>query len=337
MMQLGTVNIKDLSTYRTQLMGIATLMIIACHAPASHVAMPRIVAQILSIGDYGVDLFLLLSGLGVYYSLNKQPVKNFTAGVFFLKKRFCRIFIPYLMVYIPYCIFMMSLGEYSIRDSLLCVTTLEYWVSHRGAWFVSLILVLYLLSPPLCRLMNSKGKWIYVVVILIVIMAICNFPSVDAFNRGITNNVVSALDRVPSFVLGMAVGSACKQEKHLSVLWILLPIVIYVICVKGFFISKGLVFMLIPLMAYLLLLFLNLMKNVKWCINLFNYLGKISLESYLTNITINSLLRTLIPAYMSSWLFIGRWVEYFIVIVVGLIIADYVNKESSALQKQIAF
>lgn len=328
-----TFNFADISTYRTQLMGIATLMIIACHAPASHVEMPRIVGQILSIGDYGVDFFLLLSGLGLYYSLDKQSVTCLVGWKNYIKKRFFRIFIPYLMIYFPYCIFMMLLRKYSLEDSLLCVTALEYWVYHRGAWFVSLILVLYIFSPLLYRLLKSKGKWLYVVLILVVIMSICNHPSIDVFGRGITSNVVSALGRVPSFILGMAVGNASKKEKHLSVLWLLLPIVIYVICIKGIFINKGITFMLIPLMVYFLVLFLRLIKNVKLIISSFYFLGKISLESYLTNITINSLLHTLIPVYISSHLFKGRWIEYFIVVVFGLIIADYVNKKSSTQQK----
>jgi len=70
------INIRDISTYRTQLMGVATLMIIACHAPASGVVMPRILSFALNLGNYGVDIFLLLSGLGVYYSLSKCPTRG---------------------------------------------------------------------------------------------------------------------------------------------------------------------------------------------------------------------------------------------------------------------
>lgn len=79
-MKQFTAEIKDLSTYRTQLMGMATLMIIACHAPASGVVMPHLLTRIFTQGNYGVDLFLLLSGLGVYYSLSKQPVTSLLGG-----------------------------------------------------------------------------------------------------------------------------------------------------------------------------------------------------------------------------------------------------------------
>lgn len=81
-MQLKNVRINNLSTYRTQLMGIATLMIIACHAPASGVVMPHFLSRIFNLGNFGVDLFLLLSGLGVYYSLSKQSVTSLMGGHF---------------------------------------------------------------------------------------------------------------------------------------------------------------------------------------------------------------------------------------------------------------
>ena len=77
MLTLGT---KDLSTYRTPLMGMATLMIIACHAPASGVVLPQVLSRLLTMGNYGVDLFLLLSGIGVYYSLSKQSATSLGGG-----------------------------------------------------------------------------------------------------------------------------------------------------------------------------------------------------------------------------------------------------------------
>lgn len=229
------------------------------------------------------------------------------------------------MVYIPYCIFMMLIGKYTIGDSVLCVTALEYWACHRGAWFVSLILVLYLLSPLLFRLMESKGRWIYVVAIITGIVAICNWPVIDSSGSGFLSNVIFALGRVPCFILGMAVGKACQQNIKVSAAWFILPVVLYVVSVKVFSVYDALVWMLIPLMTYLLLLFLKLIKNITWCVSTFNFLGKISLESYLTNITINSLLLNLIPTFLASSLFYGRWFEYSIVVVGGLTVAYFVN------------
>lgn len=34
--------------------------------------LPDILLSILSLGNWGVDIFLLLSGIGMYYSISKQ-------------------------------------------------------------------------------------------------------------------------------------------------------------------------------------------------------------------------------------------------------------------------
>lgn len=74
------LNFETLTQKRSQLMGVATLMIIACHASASNVLMPFWLKRLLGLGNLGVDMFLLLSGLGIYYSLSKEPFKTLRGG-----------------------------------------------------------------------------------------------------------------------------------------------------------------------------------------------------------------------------------------------------------------
>ena len=125
-------NLSDLSTYRTQLMGIATLMIIICHANAYHVLLPRFLVSLLAWGNFGVDIFLFLSGIGLHYSLSKRNINKKDDYMSFYQKRFYRIYIPYLMVYLTYCLVFILLGKYTIGDSILCISTLEYWLFHKG-------------------------------------------------------------------------------------------------------------------------------------------------------------------------------------------------------------
>ena len=64
--------LKDLSGYRTHLMSVAAIIIIACHAAASNVLMSLWMKSFLSLLNYGVGIFLFLSGLGCSYSLSKK-------------------------------------------------------------------------------------------------------------------------------------------------------------------------------------------------------------------------------------------------------------------------
>lgn len=66
-----TIDLSLLSKYRTELMGFSAIGIIMCHACGNNVAMPSILWQICSLGQLGVPIFFLLSGLGMYYSLLK--------------------------------------------------------------------------------------------------------------------------------------------------------------------------------------------------------------------------------------------------------------------------
>lgn len=65
------VNLGDLSRYRTELMGLSALLILICHSTA-YIDMPSIVVYALSVANIGVDLFLFLSGMGMWYSLQRR-------------------------------------------------------------------------------------------------------------------------------------------------------------------------------------------------------------------------------------------------------------------------
>lgn len=60
-----------LSKWRSELMGLAAILIIVCHMPAHGVQMPHAISKLIQYGGLGVDIFLFLSGLGMSYSLKK--------------------------------------------------------------------------------------------------------------------------------------------------------------------------------------------------------------------------------------------------------------------------
>ena len=137
------VDLNLLSKYRTPLMGLAALMVIFCHAPYYGVVMPRVVHEVLGRGNLGVDIFLFLSGMGCWYSLFKGvSLKQW------YYRRFVRIFIPYLLMQIPLWIWKLCNGEFSLSNEVLVFSTAGFWLNHVGAWYVALLVPLYLLTPP---------------------------------------------------------------------------------------------------------------------------------------------------------------------------------------------
>jgi len=309
-------------------MGVATVMILICHAEASNVMMPELLAKVFSFCNIGVDIFLLLSGLGAYYSMAKSTMSQ-TWGRYLLyyKKRFLRILVPYFLIYVPFCIIYMLIGKYSFVDSLLCFSTLEYWLFHRGAWFISLILVLYIIAPLLHKCCSGNFSWLWTFCFILALMVLSNIDIQDSAPTNVVNNIQWAFGRVPSFILGMTIGSGCKSNSKIHVFLILLTTILWVLFAKLFLLAAT-AWMIVPLLVYLSVALIKLLSKVSVVYNSLNLLGKMSLESYLTNITVNSLLLTLIPAYISSSFFYGRYLEYSIVVVFGLMWAYLVYKQS---------
>lgn len=68
---MKTFPLHKISEYRTELMGLSAIMILICHAAGNDLAMPHYLRLLIAQGQIGVDIFLFLSGMGLYYSLFK--------------------------------------------------------------------------------------------------------------------------------------------------------------------------------------------------------------------------------------------------------------------------
>lgn len=318
------VDLSLFSKYRTELMGIAAIMIIACHAPASGVIMPKWLALILTQGNIGVDIFLLLSGMSCWYSLSARPA----GGGNFLKKRYTRILVPYLIIYIPYNVLCLFLGRYTIPESIASILTLEFWLYHRGAWFVSVLIPLYLACPLLNKLFSYKWKW-YVVIALILALVMFTLYDTPDSKTDVLHNIQYTLRRVPSFIVGFAFAEWCKSDKQIGLMWIIGGAILYLV-VRLCLHTSDFLFLIVPFVCYLLIECVKMLKTTfaEACMI---FMGTISLESYLTNISMNSLLKAIIPSYFDSTLFNGRYLEYIVVIVGGVFFGNVVNAASKRI------
>lgn len=69
------VDLKSLSDFRTPLMGISIILVLLCHAKMDGANLPYYILRILNLGNWGVDIFFLLSGIGMYFSITKKIFK----------------------------------------------------------------------------------------------------------------------------------------------------------------------------------------------------------------------------------------------------------------------
>ncbi len=174
-----------LSAHRGALMGVAILWVMAFHLP-SHTGNP-ILGSILDAGYGGVDIFLFLSGFGLYFSMSK---KNVTVRQFY-KKRFCRILPEFWLFLLGLFIVSMNFDFHSFCWLIYRATTIGYWIpgTPYTLWYISCILFFYLIFPPYFRLFKKKGivvpgLAVLIGIILIIIYGLVSVFCFDNENRG---------------------------------------------------------------------------------------------------------------------------------------------------------
>lgn len=185
-----------LSKYRTELMGIAILNVILFHLGDLNP-----IREIWSYGYLGVDVFLLLSGMGLVYSWKKD---NKISS--FYKKRFERIIPTYLLIEVVYLSIKVKLGEIpDIKSAVYMITGMNFWkYSDRTFWYIYAICVLYLIFPLIMKVINARNKEFFnFILILISLYIAVLIISVTKFNY-----LLIFITRIPVFVLGIYIGNS---------------------------------------------------------------------------------------------------------------------------------
>ena len=274
------MNYSIISKYRTQIMGIAVLWIAILHATMWFPIEP-INWLFKALGQNGVDIFLFLSSFGLYYSWQRDPdTKNF------LKKRFLRI-IP---VFIPVALFRCYYLRYDLFQSFLTITALEFWINTgRSVWYISAIIVLYLITPIyLKKFENNERK--------LTMLSIVSSFIIGAlfFKTGYT----VFFCRVPIFFLGFYIGYLAYNQKEISKFNLVIYILMFVV---GFGIYRYLfsyvnetvlwdyglywypMFIIIIPFCLFFSYFFSLCKEYRFPLinDLFHKIGTVSLEFYL--------------------------------------------------------
>lgn len=275
-----------LSKYRTKLMGLAMLLIMIFHTSIELSEIPFI-ESIKNIGDIGVDIFFLLSGMGLYFSYFKNNNKNH-----FYKNRIRRIIPTFLPVAIVWYTSFTIVFKGSFLDILLGVTTLGFWLDKNfNWWFISVILVLYLITPYYIDWIKNKPRQctLIIVILSIIVGLIIRFSYLDKR----LDYLLIFINRIPIFIIGIYLGyvlldtSNTKNIKLTS---------IYIFSIIGFIISILIVnpdiiyipfalkyYAYIPLSVGVCIFFANLFNITKNIIinYIFTFLGTYSLEIYL--------------------------------------------------------
>lgn len=330
------LNLSLLSKYRQALMGIATIFVLMIHCLDRGVAIPSLLRPIFQLGALGVDIFLLVSGLGLWYSLQSLDAVNSKSGgvISWYSKRYKRILSPYVIIAGASCLWSIIVGGNDVWSSLLEFSTIDFWLHHRGAWYVAMLIPLYAITPlhhTICQRM--KYPMIYNLAVIAFLIVISNYrPEVPSGTwANIIENVRHVVYRLPLFFVGYMIAPYVKKGSHVSLLWLVIVPVLLSGVLKVTNFSYWPSWLCLPVVTICGNIFEH---SASWLNAVWNFYGKISLESYLFNGVMYGVLLTCLPFQNhESWNY-GGFLHYGLVVVVGTVFAYLVNRMCERILKR---
>lgn len=209
------------------LKGFSIFTIVLMHLISMMSQMPSKIVTLSAIGGSGVHVFFFCSGVGLYMSYLSYKTKF----VEFIRKRFFKIYIPYIfVVFISFLLPWMYENGDRVTALLSHVFLFKMFIPEYEEsfgvqfWFVSTIIQLYLLFIPMCILkekIKSNKKFVgYFLVISIVWWIICyklGLGSVRIWNS-------FCLQYIWEFALGFVIAQELFDKKEFKIKIIVLLI-----------------------------------------------------------------------------------------------------------------
>lgn len=269
------------SQFRSAIMGMSMLSIMLLHQCFTSVV-PFNFFHVF--GNWGVDVFLFLSGMGLVNSLEKNTLKEY------YKRRFIRI-VPscFFCGSIKYTIFLLfGSSLFVLKEGL----NLGIWsVMSLDLWFIYTIIIFYVITPLLCYLFK---KYLYETVVFVLLLFTINGMIIrDSVGYDWLSpiGILSwTVERLPVFSIGMliAINKGIIKENYTLSAFFLLIAVLFKLIEK-----YGVSFNGIRACQFLTLAF-GMPALIRLCVfllekfhlislNFFSYLGKHSLELYLVH------------------------------------------------------
>lgn len=301
---LPAIDLKDLSRYRGEMMGVATLFVVLFHVwlkPTDPFFGLR------RCGNIGVDIFLLISGIGLWHAWQKNPsVRHF------LHRRYRRIYPTWLVVATAYYLpeYIAHGGGWRDLPMLIGQITIGwgFWAHDELTfWYMPAIIVLYAIALFYLRLIDRHAEWRWLPVLFICwCVAVRWVTPVHAA----VGHIEIFWSRAPIFFIGINMGAAVRDGRPGSTSATLLAL-ITLLTVGGMcmwleqfrhgrfplFVERMLY---IPLtVAFLLLLGAVLRHTSTWARQALAFVGALSLEVYLIHLNF-----VLLPLAKLHW---GYW------------------------------
>lgn len=291
-----------ISRYKVEIYGAAILWIMLLHglvriAPAQLSKSFLFLTPIIKHGYFGVEIFLFLSGICLFFSMKKDDsISNF------YKKRIIRILVPYLLITGSYWFGVCVVWKHDYLRFVENITQYSFWFGRvHFAWFIGAILLFYFLYPLIYRFALAGRSYKHsLLAILTIILGTYAFCFLLKFGSPLLQEwfkeIEIAITRFPVFLLGCYCGRLVYEDKKISHNMLMVS---FVGCAFGiyYFMNNFPVVSLFRISGLLLgpcfalwIAILFYVINHPGLNKLFQFLGNRSLELYLTHLALQNIL-----------------------------------------------
>lgn len=272
-------------------------------------------------GNVGVDIFLFLSGVGLWFSWVKTP-----DVLRFYRRRLLRIVPTWIVVatafYLPDYLVARRFSH-SIVDLIGDITiNWDFWLHDELTfWYVPAIMALYLVAPWYMRLVQSRPvyRWLPLLMVIWCVMVQWVLPIHHA-----VGHIEIFWSRVPIFFIGINFGEMVRTRRQLSsdAVWLLLVtfLMTFGTCLYLEQVRHGQFPLFVERMLYIpftvcTVLVMNRIfrRTPQWVNRLFRFVGALSLEAYLIHIHF-------VLVYVQPY-HLGYWLTFLVTVAITLPIA----------------
>lgn len=324
------MNLNIVSKHRAVIYGAAIFWIVVFHASAINsvdysFGMKQLlyVKKFINVGNVGVDMFLFLSGVSLYFSFVRKP--DVAA---FIRKRLLRIVPAVWVVNTIYWAWKYLFLAFEPGKFVTRMLLVQFWITGDSSiWFVSLILVLYFAYPYIYYFLfnNPRGSLVRCLLLMLAVYVVVYRLSVT--NTDLYKMIEIALTRIPAFIFGCYMGKPIYEGKMVPKVvapaLVLAAIGFFAVvwftdmhgCWKRYFMLVGGVSI-----SYVLALVccgIDRLADTKKrpLYRFFAWLGGFSLELYLSHIMLNQVMR------MMPWYVKGNLVQYAVMAALAILLA----------------
>ena len=317
-MKIPDIELGNISRFRAEQMGAAMLFVILFH-----VALDRgdPFYGLRRCGNVGVDIFLFLSGVGLWFSWVKTP-----DVLRFYRRRLLRIVPTWLVVatafYLPDYLGARRFSR-SLVDLIGDITiNWDFWLHDELTfWYVPAIMALYLVAPWYMRLVQSRPvyRWLPLLMVIWCVMVQWVLPIHHA-----VGHIEIFWSRVPIFFIGINFGEMVRMRRQLSgeAVWLLLItfLMTFGTCLYLEQVRHGHFPLFVERMLYIpftvctVLVMNRIFRRMpQWVNSSFRFVGALSLEAYLIHIHF-------VLVYVQPY-HLGYWSTFLVTVAITLPIA----------------